>query len=442
MNASYLKGSAGILACLLAAGSMGFAQGHMPRQTLLIEGDFAPAQFGSEVAMLGDLNGDGLADWMVGRRGKQGGKNFPELRILSGADGSQIHSLRGYGSIGRLFLEALVDLGDVDGDGVTDFAFGNANAPVNFAANVGRVGVFSGATGQTLYVIDGTLFFGGFGSSLAALGDVDGDGVSDLAIGQLGTLDENAYLVSGATGATLKKYKGPRNMGDIEFGYSAAAVGDVDGDMIPDFAMGTHSGDLVDYVSGATGKRIRRVTGATSFGRMLADLGDCDGDGFRDLLVGEPEVNSVSVLSGADGSVLRRITDSNGVAFGSCVGAAGDLNLDGYPDFLVGDPMYDSARGRVLAISFHSANLLYKLEGAQAGDMLGSSVAGGLDATGDGRPDFVVGSSGYDGVAGADTGAAALYSGKPILRSGNTVPDTRSYTLRGNTVPDTRSYTF
>lgn len=399
---------------LMATGTLISAQGHVPGLLQAVEGDFSPAQFGSEVASTGDLDGDGLGDWLVGRRGKVVGRNFPELRVLSGQDGSQIHSLRGFGTIGRLFLEALVDIGDVDGDGVTDLAFGNANAPVNFGANVGQVGVFSGASGAVLYVRDGTLFFGGFGSSIASVGDVNGDGAPDLAIGQLGTLDENAYLIDGASGATLFKYRGPRNMGDIEFGYSAAAVGDLDGDLVPDFAMGSFSGNLIDFVSGATGRRLRQVRGGASFGRMLADLGDCDGDGLRDLLVGEPEGNRVSVISGADGSALRTIFDPRGAAFGSSVARAGDVDQDGHPDFIVGDPLYDSARGRAGVFSYRNAGLLFKVEGANPGDLTGSSVAGGLDTNGDEHPDFLIGSPGFDGRAGPDSGQAASYSSQPF----------------------------
>lgn len=385
------------LAVLAAAATPSLAQ-HRPTPTELYAefGWLQRAEFGADVAVLGDLDGDGCAEWIAGRTGPPNGSRPPQARVHSGRDGSLLYVYEGTGSVGTLFLESLCDLGDVDGDGVSDFAFGNSNAPVGGQFNVGAVTVYSGATGLELYVREGITSFGAFGASLAALGDVDGDGVSDFVVGAIGTLNENAWVVSGADGTILYRVRGPTNMGDIEFGWAAAATGDLDGDSIPDFAVGTLSGGFVDFRTGSTGARLRRVPGGASFGSVLADLGDLDRDGCRDLLVGEPAANTVHVLSGRSGETLATIAVPDGVSFGTSVARAGDLDHDHVPDFLVGDPGFAEGRGRVLVFSGRKGRILYEVVGALPNDRVGSAVAGGADLSGDGRPDFLVGATGVD----------------------------------------------
>ncbi|MFQ5748137.1 MAG: FG-GAP repeat domain-containing protein [Planctomycetota bacterium] len=378
-------------------------------------GPFQGAKLGIDMAFLGDLDGDGYPEWMAGRAGKQPGMNHPELRVFSGGDGSLLYDVGGFGGINSLFLESLADIGDVDGDGVDDFAFGNSNAPVNGQSNVGKVAVYSGKTGLNLYTVEGLFFFGGFGSSLAAVGDVNGDGRPDFVVGQLGTLNENAYMINGADGTFLFNVRGPTNLGDIEFGYSAAPAGDLDGDGIPDFAVGTHSGKLVQFFSGGTGALLRTVNGGPTFGRELADLGDADGDGLRDLLVNQTSANTVHLISGMDGSTLASVAATDGVDFGISIAGAGDMDGDGAPDFLVGDDGALQGAGRVRLYSSATLEILFELTGTKSNDHVGSSVAGGTDLNRDGWPDFLIGAVGRDGAL-LNVGEAAAWSGHPLRR--------------------------
>lgn len=92
------------------------------------------------------------------------------------------------------------------------------------------------------------------------------------------------------------------------FGLDVAVVSDLDGDTVPDFAVGSRSAAQVQYFSGSNGTLLRTVTGGSTFGRCLANLGDVDGDGFQDLLVSQVSINTVHVISGKDGSTLSTVT--------------------------------------------------------------------------------------------------------------------------------------
>ncbi len=371
-------------------------------------GWFAGEEFGAAVAVLGDLDGDGVAEWMAERGGPRPGSRRPELFVLSGRDGLLLHDIHGQGVVDTIFfLESLADLGDVDLDGVDDFAFGNSSARVNAMANAGRVVVHSGRTGQELYVVNGVLSGGAFGASLASIGDVDLDGRPDFVVGQIGGMDENAWVVSGATGTMLFRVHGPPG-NDPEFGYVVAPTGDLDLDGTPDFAVGSHSLRRVRFYSGASGALLRSLNGGRSFGRHLADLGDVDGDGFRDLLIDEAGRHVVAIASGRTGESLAAVPIPAGV---DSLAAAGDVDGDGADDFLVGDGSAGAGTGVVMLYSTRTLKVLAKVVGQRAGDRFGDSVAGGADFDADGRLDFVVGAPGADGFArGGAAGEASIWS--------------------------------
>jgi hypothetical protein len=364
-----------------------------PVQLSAQAGSLRRDEFGADVAVVGDLDGDGFDEWMAGKSGPPFG-GMPQLRVYSGGSGALLYEIDGPGMINGLFLESLADLGDVDGDGVTDFAFAVANASMASSPNVGNVVVYSGATGLELYTRWGLRSFGGFGASLAVLGDVTGDAVPDFVVGAIGSLDENAWVVSGANGAIFRRVPGPRGLGDIEFGWSAAALGDVDGDGRPDFAIGTRSGGLVSAYSSTSGALLFRAHGGSSFGIRLAPIGDVDRDGQADLLVGEPEVNAVHIVSGRDGTRLTTVHAPDGSNFGDALAAAGDVDRDRIPDFLVGDDGYRHGSGRVRLYSARNGRLLFEVVGARPGERLGASVAGGAHFDANEWPDLVVGAPG------------------------------------------------
>jgi hypothetical protein len=192
---------------------------------------------------------------------------IPAQSTLRGHDGDTAASYHGFAAAG---------IGDVDRDGFDDYAVGASNS----AAGRGEVLVYSGATGRLLRRLVGQQAGSRFGWSLAGLGDINGDGVPDLAVGapfdsRLGFEAGMVTVHSGADGAQVWSHFGlggdgalvnglPRRYGS-RFGWSMVAIDDLDGDGVADLAAGApshvrttsstlpHNVPYVEIRSGATG---------------------------------------------------------------------------------------------------------------------------------------------------------------------------------------------
>lgn len=152
-------------------------------------------QFGHAVAGLEDLDGDGVGELIVGApRAGPDGDWRGLVRILSAATGQILFQLKGEEPGVRLGY-AVDAAGDWDADGTGDFAFGVLNAHDSGYAS-GRVEVRSGAGGEELMRLAGDSQGDHFGFDLAPLGDLDGDGTADLAVGS--RLDEDGAHNTGA----------------------------------------------------------------------------------------------------------------------------------------------------------------------------------------------------------------------------------------------------
>lgn len=287
---------------------------------------------------------------------------------------------------------------------------------------------------------------GHFGLSVTSVGDVNQDGVSDFAVGAPGeTVGDSSsagrvYLMSGTNGSLLRTLQSPRPQEDGEFGKDIAAAGDLNGDGIPDVLVGA-GGEAVDnmelagrayLMSGADGNLLQTLTSPNAqadgvFGKAVARTGDVNGDGTPDLLVGAyvesaddifPAGRSY-VFSGADGEVLQRLkspTPEKDGQFGWSVASVGDVNSDGTPDLLVGarsETADGSARaGRAYVFDGSKGRVLRALESpnAKTGGNFGGAVAGGEDVSGDGTPDLIVGADRED-VSKDRRGRAYLFAG-------------------------------
>lgn len=267
------------------------------------------------------------------------------------------------------------------------------------------------------------------GSNFAAVGDINGDGVTDLAISDPGYRADGfgssgvVFIVSGADGSHLRTYLPESSAGSQVFGISLAAL-DANGDGVTDLAVGSpgYAGTTgfgtgtVRVFSGTDGSLLSVGIGlaGSQYGGAITNAGDQNGDGAEDLYVGAPlafsNLGAIFVQSGSDGSILRTVQSDIGfTTFATSLATVGDIDGDGLADVAVGAPGYRSGSipvGRVLLIRSSDGTIATQLAGVGSGIRLGYTLAPAADANGDGQPDLLVGSY--------STGAALLVSGADL----------------------------
>src|SRR4051812_34211689 len=315
--------------------------------------------YGWAVSELADIDGDGATDALIGAPAytTQAGGNAGEVDVRSGRGGD---SLANYvGAPGEFLGYAIADAGDVDSDGVHDVILG---APQGWLSCDGRetgpghAYVRSGATGALLLTLTGTAARGHFGAAVASAGDVNGDNHGDLLVGApcagaSGPQSGAAYVISGATGQTIRTVAG-RGAGD-HFGIGTAPVGgDLDRDGVPDAVVGAADAGVgargvVYSISGRTGAVLHQMTGdATTLDLgwfFVAGVGDLDGDGVSDIYAGDFDAGArggargrAFVFSGATGKKLYVYTGATPAAGAGPGRGAGDVDRDGVADVVVG----------------------------------------------------------------------------------------------------------
>ncbi len=326
-------------------------------------------KFGSAVDGVGDLNNDGFDDVIVGAPGESSaGSGTGEARVFSGQDGAELFSVKGDG-LGYLAGTAVSGAGDVNGDGVPDFIVGMPGAPIN-GSNSGLVRVYSGVNGLQLFEVLGVSTSDRFGVSVDAAGDVNGDGFDDIIVG---SYYAGARVLSGVDGSLIRSWAGdgPNDF----FGIAVRGVGDVTGDSVPDFMVGAVQPTVfipggkgyAKVLNGATGAELFHfggLAGNDRFGTGVDLAGDYNGDGLMDFLVSADQpslglAGYAQVFSGVGGALLATF---DGAAadnyFGTSLAYLGDINGDGTHEFAIGEPHESStvlAAGRVSVKSGASA---------------------------------------------------------------------------------------
>ncbi len=305
----------------------------------------AGEQNGYAIADAGDVNGDGISDVISGAPGQ--GNDLGHAYVYSGATGRTIARLRGHHH-GDAFGAAVASAGDVNGDGVSDLLVG---AP-GTGATAGHAYVISGRTFHVIRVLSAHRPGDEFGDGVAHTADLNGDGVPDLIVGASGATPGHgaAYVYSGRTGRLLFRIRGER--GNAAFGqFFVAGVGDVNGDGVPDVYVGDYAssnagqaGGFAAVYSGVDGVRLHAWRGAAGEGLGPGrSAGDVNGDGVPDIVVGAytssdgaPAAGKVQIFSGATGKRLRTITSTTpNENLGFDAVGIGDTNGNGTPDLLV-----------------------------------------------------------------------------------------------------------
>jgi len=396
---------------------------------------------GAAVSTVGDVNGDGFDDVIVGAHGADLGgtssgssyvvfghaNGFAPALDLSALNGTNGFRLDGV-SIKDYSGRAVGTAGDLNGDGFDDLIIGAAGTDQAGTDSGSSYVVFGKASGFSAsmslsalngtngFRIDGAVAADSFGRSVGAAGDVNGDGLDDLIVGApyadgSGTYSSGAsYIVFGRVGAfaatlnvsTLNGADGFRLQGTstADFsGYSVCAAGDVNGDGFDDMIVGARGTNFSDT-----------------------------GSGSAYVVFGRPAFGAAVQLSGLNGSNGFRIDGLRAHDYtGWSVANAGDVNGDGFSDVLVSARGFDLPGageagatfvvfGRaggfapVIDVGTLDGNTGFRVDGAAGSDQIGISVSAAGDVNGDGFDDLIVGSFSVDSN-GPDAGAAYVVFG-------------------------------
>ncbi len=327
-------------------------------------------QLGGAVA-LADINNDNYADALVAAPFKYLSDNRGRIYVYSGENGSLLYQVDSDIDLDVLGL-TLSEAGDVNNDGYIDFIAGAPGSDVNYPSS-GSARVFSGIDGAILYTFHGVAADDGFGYAVSGAGDVNGDGYSDLLVGArnndfVAGQAGSASIFSGQDGSLLHVFYG-NNSGDL-FGYSVSDLGDVNGDGYSDVVVGAlwedgayPSAGSARVISGNSGNELYTVygqLGSSEYATSIDKLGDINGDGYAEFIVGarsEPQGGAVYLYSGHDGELLYKLVDDGpqGGAFGMAVSQIGDIDGDGLTDFIVADSWDDLGQPNSGSVTVYTA---------------------------------------------------------------------------------------
>ncbi len=303
--------------------------------------------------------------------------------------------------------------GDVDGDGLDDLLV--ADPDISLPGGLGLLSVHPGRGQGPSRVPESTIELADVGSGLVSfaghavpVGDVDGDGYGDVAIGGYGRF----HMVHGSsTGLAFQQMSAgipsPTTYYSYNFGGVLAGAGDTNGDGYDDVIVSHVDQNVRLYLGSAAGipttpsVTIPDLSGATEFGNRLLGVGDMDGDGYDDVAItdvksptGEGRVHlyrgSSTGLESTPWASLEIGTAES--SFGASLAAPGDVSGDGIDDLLVGEPGHEDdgvVVGRILL--FHGGDSVSSVADDEivhdAPGRLGLAIASLPDVDGDGHPD-------------------------------------------------------
>ncbi|ELS05629.1 VCBS repeat-containing protein, partial [Xenococcus sp. PCC 7305] len=440
---------------------------------------------GRSVSNAGDINEDGIADIIIGARrtgylvfggSSVGSSGTIELTELNGSDGFIINV---NGSVNADSIK-VSNAGDINGDGIADLIIGENSFNINQRGRsyvvFGGSGVGSSGTlalgaldGSNGFALNGIDDVDNSGVSVSNAGDVNGDGIADLIIGAFyadpnGSYSGESYVVFGGSNVgtsgiiQLSDLDGSNGFvlngidEDDRSGNSVSNAGDVNGDGIADLIIGANEAAITrtepgeSYVVfggsnvGTSGTfELSSLDGSNGFvlngidvgdfsGDSVSNAGDINGDGIADLIIGasraDPNGNrsgesyvvfggsnvgtsgtfELSSLDGSNGFVLNGIDEDD--RLGYSVSNAGDVNGDGIADLIIGASRAggiisgesyvvfggsDVGSSGTIELSALNGSNGFVLNGIDGGDRSGVSVSNAGDVNGDGTTDLIIG---------------------------------------------------
>ena len=351
------------------------------------------------------------------------------LNSLNGSNGFEVSGL----PTNLQFGAETQFIGDINNDGLEDLAIGSGNATVNGFELSGSAYIIFGSSspypnpfdlttlnGTNGFVVSGTAYDERRGSTIAGVGDINGDGIDDLIIGSSSTSPDD-IVIYGKTSfpavITSNDINGTNGfLIDTPGSNQVAGLGDVNGDGISDFIIGTPiwSGQAwiifgrtsnfptsisSSWLDGTKGFKTSSFPG-TIPSYTVGAAGDINNDGYKDILIGNwdssdpaisfclfgkgtpfPALVDLTTLDGTDGFSI----DNNGGNFLTFVGTLGDINHDGIDDVF---SETNAIFGRTTPFPFHFSQS--SLNGVEGFTLPGTLTSAGIgDINLDGIDDFI-----------------------------------------------------